>query len=389
MEQEKENNHRVVEMRNEVNQKLSLIEDIWNYYILEYGVCSRHIKFTDEVQTNYLGAIIGYFADTFDIIYSDHNSLSYTQSFRNNISLLQSIYVHQDFIEELLSIFKCGITKGDLKLDENYSVNREIRNELIGHPIRKPNGELISSCLFSYERDPDSITYLRYHKENDFKFEKMSHNISEILSRHTAFLNKYFDKILAQLKINLDNFVGWLNKIEAQIDSLTFSKLINFLERNYESIFKYDYLYDKQTLLFIYERKDEHYRYQNLINTFYKDLKISISETKRGIHDKFSPQEVDENWSLQEPLMIFKEDGEIELNIDSRTTSETKKSFHYELGKLATNRDLFTMCKNILVDEFSENELIVDELNHMESNLYNDLEYYCSYRVIRNEIGED
>ncbi|RIV32849.1 hypothetical protein D2V08_10485 [Flagellimonas lutimaris] len=187
-------------MKEEVRYKLDRIADIWNHFIWEYDFFKRKIKFTPEVRTNYFGDILGYFQDTFDIIFSDGESNSYSGRFSNQISLLQSIYVQQDFIEELLLIFKCGIEKGDLKKDFNYSINREIRNELVGHPIRKHNGQFISSFLFGYNGGSDKIVYLRYHKDNNYKFESMEYPVSEIIERHKDFLNKYFDEILNKLK---------------------------------------------------------------------------------------------------------------------------------------------------------------------------------------------
>lgn len=172
-------------MKKNIEKKLSKIADIWNNYIWEYRECNKHIKFTAEAKTNYFGDILGYFNDTFDIVFSFDTSTS--NSFEKNISLLQTIYVHQDFIEELLELFKCEINKGDLKKDPNYSINRDLRNELIGHPFRKLRGKFISSTLFSYHPEKGHLEYLRYHVDNNYQFEKKSYKISEIVERHEAY----------------------------------------------------------------------------------------------------------------------------------------------------------------------------------------------------------
>lgn len=143
-------------MKEEVSFKLDLIADIWNSFIWKYEFCQKRIKFTSEVQTNYFGDMFDYFQDTFKLIFSNRNSNSQTDKFSNQISLLQSIYVQQDFIEELLLIFKCGINKGDLKRDSNYYINRNIRNELVGHPIRKHKRQFISSCIFEHDDSFDN-----------------------------------------------------------------------------------------------------------------------------------------------------------------------------------------------------------------------------------------
>jgi hypothetical protein len=157
-------------VKENLQYKLSQIASVWNDFIWEYDFCKRTIKFTPEVRSNYFGDILGYFGDTFDIIFENRESKSYSDKFSNQISFLQSIYVQQDFIEELLIIFKCKTNKGDLKKDNNYIINRDIRNELVGHPIRKQNGKFISSCLFGYNSGSDKIVYLRYHKENNYEF---------------------------------------------------------------------------------------------------------------------------------------------------------------------------------------------------------------------------
>ncbi|MBE2189612.1 MAG: hypothetical protein IAE98_09105, partial [Candidatus Kapabacteria bacterium] len=173
-------------MRIEVEDKLDRIADIWNYFIWDYKFCSSKIKFNEDVRTNYFGDILGYFKDTLDIVFSDKKYTNYADKFSFTISFLQSIYIQQDFTQEMLEIFKTGTDKGKLKQDETYYLNRDLRNELIGHPIRKaeiPIGEfdnkecdfcgkpltkpknklaLLSSTIFSYQEKEDEIQYLLY-----------------------------------------------------------------------------------------------------------------------------------------------------------------------------------------------------------------------------------
>lgn len=167
----------------------------------------RELKFKQEreIKANYIHDILVYFSDTFDIMFCGRKSNSLPEKFSNQIGLLQSIYVQQDFVEELLRIFKTGIEKGDLKKDPNYSINRDIRNELIGHPIRRENGNgaLISTCLFASCKESDKVAYGRYHRDNDYKYETIDHTVSEIIFRHKQFLNKY-NQLSARFICNLD-----------------------------------------------------------------------------------------------------------------------------------------------------------------------------------------
>lgn len=372
-------------MKEDINYKLRQIADIWSDFILEYEFCKRKIKFTPEVKTNYLGDILGYFQDTFDIIFDRRESDS--TRFSNHISLLQSIYVQQDFIEELLIIFKCKIDKGDLKNNTDYSINREIRNELIGHPIRKYKGQLISSCLFGYNSGSDKISYLRYHKDNDYKFESMEFDVEDIVLRHKNFLDKYFDIILNKLNRILTDFRQKIENIESLIDNMSFVEILKVVSAFYESIFEYDYIYDKESLLKIYSRKEEHKRYQHLINKFYKDLKSSLREKKEYSISIFEARRIIDSSEIEVPLF----DIQFVNSTTSFTHIEKPVTYHYELGKLATRRDVmdFSFFSSSLRSKCENNEVVINELNHMESNIYDDIEYYTAYRLIRAELRED
>lgn len=372
----------------EVENKLDRITSIWNHFIWEYDYCKRKIKFTPDVKTNFVGDIFGYFQDTFDIIFDKKESKSFSDRFSNNISLLQSIYIQQDFIEELLIIFKCRINKGELKADSTYSVNREIRNELIGHPIRRIRGQFISSSLFGYKGGSDKIVYLRYHKDKNYELELVEFAVSEIIKRHVQFLNKYFDKILSKLKHILTEYVKEIENFEGLINTRSFEEILNVSLNFYESIFKTDFIYDKESLTKIYTRKDEHKRYQNLINKFYNDLKSGLKETKNYARELFEVSKENENSEFEKPMLSIK-------FIDaSKMESKDLKipvTYHYELGKLATRRtpldfEFFAGC---LKQKCSDNEIVLNELDHMQKNMYDDIEYYTAYRLIRTELNID
>jgi len=378
-------------LKEEVEYKLDRIANIWNHFIWEYDFCKRKIKFTPELRTNYFGAILGYFQDTFDIIFrcEKSDSESYSARFSNQISLLQSIYVQQDFIEESLLIFKCRIEKGDLKKDSNYSINREIRNELVGHPIRKYKGQVISSCLFGYNGGSDKIVYLRYHKDNNHKFESIEYPVSEIIERHKEFLNKYVDKILKKLKQILFDFVKEIENIENLIDKKSFNEILKISSVYYESIFTYDFIYDKESLEKIYVRKDEHKRYQNLIDKFYYDLKSSLREKKEYVIELFEPKREIKNNNIEK--LIFGITKLVDVSKSKDTDAERPATYHYELGKIATRRNPmdFSFFGGCLKRKCAENKIVLNELEHMESNIYNDIEYFTAYRLICTELKED
>jgi hypothetical protein len=377
-------------MKDDIKFKLDKIADIWNYFIWDYRYYSSKIKFNDDVKTNYFGDILGYFQDTLDIVFENKSfPTDYSEKFSHTISFLQAIYIQQDFIEELLSIFKTSIDKGHLKRDHLYSINRDLRNELIGHPIRKFEGKLVSSTLFSYQANEGEIQYLRYHTDNKFQFEKKTYLIEDIQQRHKGFLEKYFEIILQKLKTILDEFISELEKLEKVIVNQEFSTVLKLVELYFEAIFENDYLYDKESLLKIYDRKDEHKRYQNFIDRFYIDLKSSITDKKKFVTEIYEREKIDYSQisNVEFPKIDF-------LFTDSTATKtneeEQKTTYHYELGKIATKRNSmdFDFFGGLLRSKCESNELVLNELNHMESNISNEIEYYTSLRLICAELSE-
>ncbi|WP_422091710.1 hypothetical protein [Tenacibaculum ovolyticum] len=371
-------------MKNEIEKKLSKIADIWNYYIWEYRECNKYIKFTEEARTNYFGDILGYFNDTFDVVFEHREANSLSDTFANNISLLQTIYVHQDFIEELLELFKCGINKGNLKKDDNYTINRDLRNELIGHPFRKQKGKFISSTVFSYHPEPGHLEYLRYHVDNDYKFESKSYEISEIVKRHYNFLVTYLDKILNQLKVILLRFISNVEKLEKLVETLDFETLLKVLTIKFESLFgNKTYLYEKNILKSIYKKKNEHKRYKNVIDKFYSDLKSSLKESKSIIIDYYTEVKNNEPTITTKPVFKFVDMTNIKST--SITKKVTERSYHYELGKLSEKKN-FDFHFRCMREVYDSNKEAAIELDNMKNNLYNDIEYYCSYYLLRKII---
>nr|WP_162988858.1 hypothetical protein [Pedobacter schmidteae] len=372
------------------NSKLDKIADIWNYFILQYKYCSGKIRFNEDIKTNYFGDILGYFQDTIEIIASKKRYSDYSYKFVFTISFLQAIYVQQDLIEEMLEIFKTGINKGDLKQDENYTINREIRNELVGHPIRKFEGKLISSTLFSYQNNQDEIEYLRYHRDNNFNYEGKRFKIVEIQQRHEKFLEKYFDLILVKLKSILDEYSAELDKLEQVIENKTFDTVLKLVELYFESIFESDFIYDKVSLIKVYGRRNEHKRYQSFIERFYADLKGSLVEKRAFAKDIFEKKRID-NLADNKPVdlnveIVFTKPGDRTVQIQP-----SKVTYHYEIGKLATRRNLndFRFFGKVLKSKCQGNSLVLEELRHMELNIYDEIEYYTALRLISKELRED
>lgn len=396
-------------MKTELENKLDKIARIWNHYIWNYEYCNSKIKFTDDVQSNYFGDILNYFKDTFQVVNHENRSASYPDQFSYHISLLQAIYIHQDFVEELLIIFRTNILKGNLKKDENYSINRGIRNELVGHPIRKINvptsdsdeilcGEcgktkdlvkkksvLLSSTLFSYHTNRENLVYLKYRCDNNYKYEKMSYSISEIIERHNTFLNTYFDIILNKLKSIIELFCDKLSSFETKINTLDFPALLRVTSDYYESIFESDHIFDKESLLAIYAKRKEHERYQCVIDSFYEYLISGVKTTQQEIKELFTPKDVDFEIENVEPLKPIKIKYVSREDVANAKEENPEVTYNYELGKIYTKRNPqdFDFFGGSLRLKCETNTIVCGELDHMENNISNKIEYYSSLRLIR------
>lgn len=376
-------------MNNIVDKKLDRISDIWNHYILEYKFCSSKIKFTTDVKSNYLGDILSYFSDTLPLIYNSKEESSFTDNVGSSIILLQGIYVQQDLVEELLHIFKCKIEKGDLKKNKNYSINRELRNELVGHPIRKDvkdgKNQLLSSTIFSNDITSDTIAYLRYHVDNNYKFESITHKRQDILQRHTDFLLTCFDIIISKLKNILQQFKKKIEQIEKVVENGLFENILKVVSNSFEYIFRVDYLYKPELLRKVYKLQGKHPRYDVAISTFLDELKESLHEKKNSI-DEFI---LDKDWGSIDFLKEKVEIPEIVIAYSDQSVKPIeKKSFHYELSKLVSNDDFqkFNLFSSLIASG-SQNPVVAEELANMELNYSNTLEYYSSYNYLQKILG--
>ena len=374
-------------MKDQVKDKLKIIEDVWNRFIWDNKFCRNQINFSPEAESNYFGDILGYFYDTFDIIYEKKNGGEHAENFASHISFLQSIYVQQDFIEEMLILFKTNIIKGNLKLDTNYSLNREIRNELVGHPFRKLDGKIISSTVFGYERSPDTIAYLRYHKNNDFKCEIIKVKIEDIKKRHTAFLNIYFDIIIEKLKLVTAKYSQELEGVKKKMETVSFSSLLKILSQKLRPFLENTFLYDEKSIMEIYEKKNQHKRYSIVYESFLKDLKKYISEMQENCNSIFTNLIFTDN--LIELPLFDDEFNLIKIPIKIKA-GRKKESYHYELGKLSTKRQPkeFDFFSGFIKAKCS-NKTVLFELERMRNYLDNDVEYLSSHKLITRILKDD
>jgi len=338
-------------------KKLNLIENTWRHYIWEYDFFKRRLNFNEESKTNYVGVIFGYFHDTLPIInnyLTDKSNASLNNQFLNSIGLLQVIYLQQDLIIELNKSF--GL---DYNVKENP--NRKLRNELIGHPIsrsiQKPKS-LESFCLFGYETSKSKIVYLKYAKENDFKFEAKEYLTSEIIESHLIFLNKNFDEILNKIKTLFLDFKVPLVEILQNLENKDFETLVEEINKSFNYFYKSNNAFSYENILKAHKLKDEFPRFNYNINLFLRNLKSSLIENINNINEK--------HFDDEEEITDYEYD-----DLPS----------NYAFGKLYDNHPIFGI--GYFKERFSSDNEIIIELENMEDNIGNNFEYYSSYNYLQ------
>jgi len=322
----------------EIQKKLRKINNYWNKYYFKKDFFQKRINFTDDVKTNYYGDLNNYLLDTLALV-DEFKEIGTPQEYiSKSIVLMQVIYIHQDLIDELLYIFKLPTSS---KNDKNP--NRNIRNELVGHPIRREIGrkkELISSVLFDvFNRSNKELRYTKYSKENAFKPDLLVYDIEDIIKRHQQFLNKYLNKIIEKILKEEKKYkerMGSLKKIPL-------SKQFDFIEQNDSQLLsEIDYIFEIDNLRYYYRNIKKHPRYKHCIDNFVKTLdevlftkNISYSNDSMDIYMK---------------EQLYKKDKF--FNID------------YWIRK------------------YSNNKQVIEELNHMKKHINNDMEYYASLNYL-------
>jgi hypothetical protein len=76
-------------------------------------------------------------------------------------------------------------------------------------------------------------------------------------------------------------------------------------------------------------------------------------------------------------------------SIINTSIREPKPTYHYEIDKITTHRNAldFDFFSSLLMKKCNNNELVLNELNHMKSNINNEIEYYASLMLIRAELS--
>ena len=333
-----------------ITKKLILIESAWRDYFFTSNFLLSKIDYDKIINSNYVGVIIGYLDDSLPFLKTQETRDKNSAIFYS-IGLLQTIYVQQDLVKELFGVF-------DLKIKIERLEIRKLRNILIGHPISRDNEnqDLKSFTLFAYTTNSSTLSYLKYSKKNDFKFESVSYNFKDILDKHFQFLDFRFGKILDKIKEIFNEYLEILENMLLEIDELEFESLITDIEKYSNAFFNEGLVFKKDNILRCYELKNSHPRYEYNITYFIDSLKCYLKGKINAINECF----LNKKANYEDENIIF---NRIDL-----------------MDKLYENHPVFGIdyFKNVYKDD----KKAIIELENMQKNINNELEYYSSYNYL-------
>lgn len=180
-------------------------------------------------------------------------------------------------------------------------------------------------------------------------------------------MSHYLEKILEKIKQEVVVFIKKLECFNIEIKYTNVEKSLNDIDLYFEIMYSSWKISDKNTLLSILARIEDHDRYKNFINCFLDTLKSTVIDVRA---------EANEFLDLQNELPSFSNPKK-----DIKPNNNVSRA----IGKLI-DKNNFVLYSNILKRQCSDNVVVYQELQHMEDNLEDDIEYYTALRLIHKEL---
>lgn len=366
-------------------KRLIKITIVWNNYIL--NECYNKNKINYKNRHNDYAEILNYFLDTFESIaaYNEKSSdTSFGDALLLKIGLLQILYVHQDLIREMTNIF--GTKEVDII---NRKELRNLRNELVGHPIcRDKEGDLISSVLWDYNDDIDNISYTKYYYKID-KTEEIKHKIEDILEKHNDYLIYNFNEIYKKQKKIINIYKTKMQHLKKMIENQVDKQRIIGFVKDYMNNFSKMSFFTVETMKKAVSKYDDDERYRIFYEYFLVELGKHVDEVINNIDELINEKKYNEDKDAKEKHVII-----IDIITDStdevHNISEEEKRkdrTQYCMSKLSEIKYLPKLrVIDVMEKMYKNNENIVKYLNELKKYKDDDFEYDISYVLLKNEL---
>lgn len=360
------------------------IQDGWNEYIYRSKFCRKTVRFTEEEQTNYVADLLNYFDDTIHLLTQFKINDNYRSALYDNIAVLQIMYIQQDLISELFQIFK-------VNQDEKDNTIRFLRNELIGHPIsRNKKRELLSSVFITRRTQGTSLEYIRYHKNNGYKFDLKSYEWPQLFAIHEKYLLEHFSMLLNKIDEILLSFKRALIDLQNQIGNSLTTDLVKAVESIHEQYHQNCHPYSADNILYNISKTETHPRYELTNNIYIDGLKESVEFYCHSIDDFLQRQfvrEVDKPPVTRPKIEIIytddidetKDNSDFKVKVVKPSKPAPNNSYYYAFSKIHNPDHPFGL--SYFKREFSNDKEVMMELDNM--NIINSAEFHISYEYLR------
>ncbi|MFP4527688.1 MAG: hypothetical protein ACLFQX_03995, partial [Candidatus Kapaibacterium sp.] len=180
----------------------------------------------------------------------------------------------------------------------------------------------------------------------------------------------------------LNKYIKELNNIEKIVKKQKLDATLHFVEIYLPKFANENHLFNKNMLIKIKKKKNEHERYQNVIDYFYKELMRYSRDLIEKMTSYIHIIEIltdDEAKSNEEN---YNQNNNCPLDEDTSMPEQVSMKDFYNIA----DTNLFEFRFNLIKSKISNNETITNEFVHMRKNLGNELEYYSSLYLIEKEL---
>lgn len=354
-----------------ISEKIDAISNFWVHYACKYQTITKKLNCSEGLNPTFFADVVEYLKFSSELVFEKFNPKN--GDLLSLIGTLQMMFVQQDLLDEIRTIFHL---KKAIKSD--YML-RQLRNELIGHPISRQGGKLKSTVLWNGGFDGESIDYVKYASENNFVPERETlYTVSELLEEHKQFVNKQLDEIINKIKCLVKIYKSQLKQIVNLQDDITkFPIYLRLAQQLFEGVFMHSHAFKPEILQHCYDKMDEHQRYKYVIEYFIKTLRDLAGERLEELETGLLPQ----NRLIPADSIVFKWHNQTK----NLKTVKGSNELDYILAKLVERKPVCT--PGDLRSYVNEDSATMSEISHMEKYYQNDMEYFAAYEYLCFLLG--
>ncbi|MBU1008655.1 MAG: hypothetical protein KKD74_00845 [Bacteroidetes bacterium] len=355
-----------------ISEKINAISHFWIYYACYYQTIRKKLNWSEKNNPTFFGDRIEYLKLSSELVFEKYNPK--TVNLLSLTGAIQMMYVQQDLLDELRMIFRLP------QANKTGYVLRQMRNELIGHPISwDEKGNLKSTVLWNGGFNGESIDYVKYASENNFEpEEETKYSLAQILIEHEKFVNKQFDEIIRKINSIRKKYQSQIAGIlKLQDDTTEFPKYLRLTQQLFEGVFEQSHAFRPDILQEYYTKIHEQNRYKYVIEQFISTIRNQVSETVEDM----------EKGLTEKTRHVPSQDFKVKLisNAKNLTSKNKNHTVDYILSKLVERKPV--CLPSDLLPYVNEDSLAIAEIQHMEKYYQSDLEYYSAFEHLCFLIG--